>query len=442
MFIGSELARLRSALLDASPLESAAFAFARPVKTPSGHWRLIVHDWYLVRDDEYDDRSENGIDLPPRVVASAMKQARESKSSIVLVHSHPKFWPEPSPRDRRGESLLVPAIHRRVPNTPVARLILSPSSLSAAILAEDGDDEGLVVHEVGIDVRNHEPFVRTLAGSDRFDRQVRAFGVEGQAVLCALSVAIIGLGGTGSVAAQQLAHLGVGNFLLMDSDDLEETNLNRVVGSHREDVGKAKVDVAAAMIRSINPEAVVVAAKADVRDQRALRSLLDVDAFFCCTDSQGSRAVLAQFAYQYAVPGIDVGVVIRAPEGQVTHVSGRVQMLTPGVACLLCASVLDPEAVRRDLLTDEARAADSYIVGEAISQPAVISINSAATSLGVTMFLGALTGIPLRSRSQRLRLEMGIVSAVETIGLEKCPWCSVSGALARGDSWPMPGRLP
>jgi hypothetical protein len=102
--------------------------------------------------------------------------------------------------------------------------------------------------------------------------------------------------------------------------------------------------------------------------------------------------------------------------------------------------VLDPEAVRRDLLTDAARAADPYIVGGVAAQPAVVSINSATTSLAVTMLLSAVTGVPVAARHQRLRLESGIVSAIQTTPAENCPWCSRHGAFAHGDAWPMPGR--
>lgn len=65
----------------------------------------------------------------------------------------------------------------------------------------------------------------------RYDRQVRAFGPEGQAVLERMSVAIVGLGGTGSIVAQQLAHLGGGRLLLIDHDEFDMSNLNRLQGA-------------------------------------------------------------------------------------------------------------------------------------------------------------------------------------------------------------------
>jgi molybdopterin/thiamine biosynthesis adenylyltransferase len=468
VFHGDELSRLRHALLTDAPWETAAFLLARPVATPGGTWRLLVYDTMTVAPEEYAARSESTIQLPPAVVARVMQRARRERASVVLVHTHPADGPaRPSPLDRVGERMLVPAFARRVPGLPHARLILGPTLTHAALFVPRGLNHGadlatvaeahaeasLTVIEVGRDVHilpnvdaaeedNGMSSSDTSAAStaDAFDRQVRAFGAAGQAQLCRLRVAVIGVGGTGSVVVEQLAHLGVEDLLLVDPDVIERSNLNRVVGSVSGDVGRHKVDVAAALVERIRPGARIERLRADVRDQAVARRLLDVDFFFGCTDSQGSRAVLSQFAHQYLIPGIDMGVAIHARDGEVSHISGRVQMLAPGLACLLCSHVLDPEAVRRDLLTDEARAADSYIIGAAVPQPAVISINSAATSLAVTMFLSAAVGIPVAARHQRLRFETGIVSSIATEPMSGCPWCSPGGALARGDTWPMPGR--
>ena len=411
----------------------------------------MVHDWYIVDHADYAARDEVAIDLPPGVVNAAIQRARATASAMVLVHSHPKFVPIPSDRDRAGERLLVPAIQRRLTaGIPVARLILTPHSLSAALLP---DEQEVDVVEVAPDIRWHSELAPPRGASPadqpfdvRFDRQVRAFGVAGQERLRRLTAVIVGLGGTGSLCAQQLAHLGAGRLILIDPENIEDTNLNRVVGATRDDVEKPKVDVAAAMIRRINPDVHVVPVAADIRDGQTARRLLDADVFLGCTDSQGSRAVMSQLSYQYLIPGFDMGVVIHASRdtGIVTHVSGRVQMLAPGLACLLCSAVLDPEEVRRDLLTDEARAKDPYIPGQIEPQPSVISINSAASALAVTMLLSAITGggVPVGARHQRLRLETGIVTRVETAPAPGCPWCSPVGAFARGDSWPMPGRVP
>lgn len=446
-FPAGGVATLRDELLASAPLEAARFLLARPVLTPSGTWRLVVYDAIELTVDDYVCQSEYAIELPPAVVARVMQRARAEGAAVVTAHSHPfAKVVTPSGRDLAGEALLVPALMRRVPGVPHARIIVGPHAVHAALFDVDGARHPLEIIEVGSNVEimaadgssdtdslNTEP-------EERYDRQVRAFGAGGQLQLRKLRVGIVGLGGTGSIVAQQLAHLGVGSFLLVDPDTIDETSLNRLVGARPSDVGRAKVDVAQSMIEEIQPGARVESLLADVRDKTIARRLLDVDVFVNCTDSQGSRAVLTQLAYQYLVPGFDVGVAIHASPGGITHVSGRVQMLAPGLPCLLCCQVLDSEEVRRDLLTDAARALDRYIVGLPTPAPAVISINGAVSSLAVTMLLSAVTGVPYATRNQRLRLEVGVVSRVDTAPRQECPNCSAVGALARGDSWPMPGR--
>jgi hypothetical protein len=71
-------------------------------------------------------------------------------------------------------------------------------------------------------------------------------GDAGQAVLRNLHVAVIGLGGTGSVAFAKLAHLGVGRITVVDGDRVESSNVSRILGATANDIGVTwKVDVAA-----------------------------------------------------------------------------------------------------------------------------------------------------------------------------------------------------
>ena len=78
----------------------------------------------------------------------------------------------------------------------------------------------------------------------RNDRQELAFGTEGQAKLRITKVGVIGLGGLGSQVVQQLAHLGVRQYVLVDADKMQDVNLNRIVGTTPEDIGTFKVRIA------------------------------------------------------------------------------------------------------------------------------------------------------------------------------------------------------
>ena len=61
--------------------------------------------------------------------------------------------------------------------------------------------------------------------TDRFDRNLRFFGEEGQRVLRETHVAIVGVGGLGTHVVQQLALLGVGELYLVDHEELDRTYL-------------------------------------------------------------------------------------------------------------------------------------------------------------------------------------------------------------------------
>ena len=136
-----------------------------------------------------------------------------------------------------------------------------------------------------------------------------------------------------------------------------------------------------------------------------------------------------------------MGVAIVTQKGQITHIAGRSQMLAPGLGCLMCGDLLNPEAIRVDLLTDFERAADPYIVGAHEPAPAVISVNATISSISVTMFLAAVTGIPSHARLVNYN---GITGAARVAAINPhptCIACSSRGALARGNEWDLPARL-
>lgn len=67
-------------------------------------------------------------------------------------------------------------------------------------------------------------------------------------------VMIVGCGAVGSFATEALARSGVGELILIDSDNIEESNINRQLFALESTIGMPKVDVAAARIHDINPE--------------------------------------------------------------------------------------------------------------------------------------------------------------------------------------------
>lgn len=430
------LARLRAELLQGDK-ESCAVLFGRSVEISGRLARIVVRECVQPPATAYQLRTQTRAQLHPEFVAGITRRARDSGESLIFVHTHPFPLNTFSEIDDAGEAELAAFLRRRVPQSRHAAMLLTPE---VSIARELGKETPLRVYGVGGEI--------VWGGQESakepdavYDRQIRAFGRQGQKVLETIRVGIVGLGGTGSVVLQQLAHLGIQDFVLVDPDTIEDTNLNRVVGAAASDVGRPKVEATKAWATQINPGIRIEARQESVLRASVARSLTETDVVFCCTDSHGSRAVLNQLAYQYLLPIIDMGVVIALHESRITNIAGRVQLLAPGLACMVCGNLLDAEQIRRDLLTDFERQADPYITGHPEPAPAVISLNSTVASLATTMFLNTVLGIPGSARFINYDGIAGICRPAYCDPHPVCVVCSPSGAFARCDEWPLPGRL-
>lgn len=92
-----------------------------------------------------------------------------------------------------------------------------------------------------------------------YARNEIVLGEVKQKRLLSAHVAIAGIGGVGSFAAEALARAGVGHLTLIDHDVIDETNLNRQIHALRSTIGQKKVQVMKARIEDINPQLEVIA---------------------------------------------------------------------------------------------------------------------------------------------------------------------------------------
>ncbi len=98
---------------------------------------------------------------------------------------------------------------------------------------------------------------RSMWSHNRFVRTEQLIGEAGVQVLSASKVAIFGLGGVGSYAAEALARSGIGTLNIIDFDCIDESNINRQLLAMTSTLGQPKVEVMAKRIHEINPEATV-----------------------------------------------------------------------------------------------------------------------------------------------------------------------------------------
>lgn len=92
---------------------------------------------------------------------------------------------------------------------------------------------------------------------NQFSRTELLIGIEGLAKLNKSKVAIFGIGGVGSFVAEGLVRAGIGNFILVDNDEISLTNINRQIHSTMKTIGQNKVDAMKNRILEINPNAKV-----------------------------------------------------------------------------------------------------------------------------------------------------------------------------------------
>lgn len=99
-------------------------------------------------------------------------------------------------------------------------------------------------------------------------------------------VLVVGLGGVGAYAAEQLCRAGIGKMTIVDADTVNESNLNRQLPALRSTIGRPKAEVVAQRLLDINPELELMVHNEFIRDER-------------------TEAILDETNYQFVVDAID-----------------------------------------------------------------------------------------------------------------------------------------
>ena len=140
------------------------------------------------------------------------------------------------------------------------------------------------------------------------------FGIEGQARLKAGKVLIVGVGGLGSPAALYLAAAGVGTIGLVDFDDVDVSNLQRQILYGTADVGRPKLDVAAARLRDVNPHISITVHSEAIAPGNARELVRAYDVVLDGTDNFATRFLVNDACVMEGRPNV-YGSVFRF-EGQ------------------------------------------------------------------------------------------------------------------------------
>ncbi len=434
------------------PKESAVFLLAGRKKIGNNE-ELIVRRIVEIPEKEYRIQESFHLDISPKVINGLISLCEENGLGVVLCHSHPTDTPY-SPSDDNGEQRIAETLWKFIPGAPVGSLLISPGKVQARVWKVSNAHYpvssisiiGRCIRKINLGDNDN----RSVSYEKKiYDRQVLAFGTQGQDMISKMKIGIVGVGGTGSPTAEQLTRMGVKDFVLIDPDNISASNISRVYGSFFSDIKskwlkwfpflkrkKAKVEIVAKHMKRINPEVKILSIKDSVVKNTALKTLLDRDVIFCCTDEHWGRSVINQLSYQYLIPVINMGVRIDSKEGRIRGAMGSVDILRPDKPCLWCSGFLNSDRIMTEALPvneRKARLRDGYVDDIDTAAPSVISLTTTVSGLAVTAFLQLVTDL-LGRAGDISRLNYYIMESVVDRGrIEIDPNCICRQVKGYGD---------
>ena len=400
LFQGSMYRKLHAHLFRRDREEHAAVLLAGLAETDRDV-RLFVRSVHLARDGvDCVQGTSSHRTLRGEFITEHITKARDEKLVYISVHNHPgtgavRF----SDVDLRSHERGYPTLLQIARGTPVGALVFSSNAVAGDFWLPDRKRVALSSATVvgsRRSVLTDDPRSPSATCDLQYDRQVRLFGDRGQEILSNAKVAIVGLGGVGSLLSEYLGRLGVGRFVLVDPDRVERTNLPRLVGACNWDVllRRRKVKIAQRNIARANPQAVVRTISADCVERNVADLLKDCDYIFLAADTMRARVLFNAMVYQYLIPGVQIGTRVRDDRGgKVLDVYSVSRPVTPESGCLWCNEFISPAKLQNEALSDKERRAQAYVDDPGVAAPSVMALNALASAQAVNDFMFYMTGL-------------------------------------------------
>lgn len=413
---GEQWVRLRGHLFPGDGDEHGAILRCGIAHSPRGT-RLLVHDVVPATDGvDYIAGTRGHRKLTAEFVADNIDACAQEQLAYIAVHNH-------GGHDRVGFSGTDMASHQRGypalldinDGVPVGALVFANNAVAGDIWTSDGSRHtvtGLRVVGRPQLALTPEP-VPAKVTDPTYDRQTRIFGDRGQVILAGSKVAVVGLGGVGSLIAEYLARLGVGELLFIDPDRLDPTNLPRVVGARRSDVvpiiqdearpqwmqrigarlATPKVKVAERVARQASRNVQITSVPRSVVDADVAVLLTDCDHIFLAADSALARRLVNSITHQYLIPNTQVGSKVTVIDGQISDIFSVSRMSSPGSGCLQCNGLIPAWRLTEEATSEIQRRRQRYVEDDDIHVPSVITLNAVAASRAVDDWLMTIGGL-------------------------------------------------
>ncbi|MGY2042092.1 ThiF family adenylyltransferase [Pseudomonas pergaminensis] len=440
-------AELREHLFPGDGKEAAAILIC--TRSPGFALKLLSKKLILVPHDECKVRKPDALTWPGEYLELAIDEALPQSLSIILVHSHPGGLFDFSLADDNSDESTMDSLIQGVEAIHGSAIMIPGGAMRARIYHPDLSGEDIAM--VSVPGSNICFWPCDMSGQ----QPGMAFTSEMTASLSRLTAAVIGVSGTGSVVTEQLARLGFGKLLLIDHDQVEEKNLNRIINSTLADAkaGRPKVEVLADAVERIRGTRIAHPINASVFDRQAVLAVADADVIFCCVDSQQGRLICDLMSSSFLTPLFDVGVTIptrlsRTGTPKIHDVQGRIDYVRPGGPTLSDRRIYTPESLYAEQLLNsdpEAhrdRLARGYITGVQEEAPSVITLNMRAASACVNEFIARAFPFREEDNSDYAQTLFTLSGCLEDFASEASFDKSPNMLLGVGDHEPLLGLPP
>ena len=414
---------------------------------------LLARELHLLDAAEFTPGRHGYRQVTPEVLARLGNRAADQGLALLTCHSHPGATSHNrlSRDDLDGHERVFPHLLNIVDGEPVGGIAFGQRSAAGEVWSPGPTRTDLdAVEVVGPQFQRLAAAPRRHASGldSRFDRQARMFGTDGQALLRGMSVAVIGVGGGGSIVVEQLAHLGVGRLVAVDYDVVKTHNLSRIVGATTSDASsrRKKIEVARKLVERVDPTIVFEAIDGDLADAEVAERVAATDFIFLCTDTITSRLVANAIVHTHLVPMVQIGAKVDlGREGRIESIYVAVRPVFPGSGCLACAGLIDPAALQREAATDEERAAQNYVGSPEVIDPSVITLNGVAASTATNLMLMSAVGLAADQQLEHRLFDArtGSWLTLKVASDPRCRWCGrhEKSGFARGRAAWLPVRL-
>jgi hypothetical protein len=400
------------------------------------------------------------VSWPTSAIEGALHRAASRGLAVVKVHSHPTGHPAFSGTDDDSDGNLFPSVFGWTddPGPHGSAVMLPDGRMFARTAVDDGlggvlfaPVERVTVAGNDISVWFHDDVCGEAGHADVPEfarRHAQAFGAGTTERLQRLSIAVVGCSGTGSPVVEMLARLGVGELVLVDSDVVEEKNLNRIVNATRVDAEAArpKVNVLADAVRRMDLGTHVVPLPDSLFEPSVVRRVSACDVLVGCVDTVDGRDLLNRVAAYYSAPYLDVGVRLDADgAGGVDGINGTVHYLQPGGSSLMSRQAITPEALaaatlrRTDPEAYTSLRREKYVLGVEEDRPAVVSVNTYFAAMAVNELLARLHPYRIEDNGQFATYRANLVQARLLQEEDGRPCPALAPKTGRGDTKPLLG---